>query len=101
MSHVESLPLLAAAVDRLAAIKAQQADLAREADDLKDLLADSGLPVVLGTLHRATISHQAGRTITDWRAVAERCGASRQLIAAHTSTGEACVVVRLAAHRAA
>jgi hypothetical protein len=93
----ENLMILAAAVDRLALIKAQLAELATEEKKLKTLLADSGLKTIEGTMHRAAVSINAGRTVTDWSAIAAKFNPSRQLIAAHTLTGEAFPVVRLSA----
>ena len=97
----ENCTLLSAAVDRLAVIKAQIAALAAEEKKLKTVLADSGLDVIEGTLHRAAVSHCAGRDSIDWAAIAARFNPSRQLIKAHTSTGEPFTVVRLSARKGA
>ena len=92
--------LAAAAVDELAQIKAQQAALNTREAQLKAELTAYGLPTVEGTLHRATVSTQT-RTATDWRAVAEKLKPSRQLIAAHTSTGDPYAVIKLHARKEA
>jgi hypothetical protein len=97
----ENPVILSAAVDRLAAIKAQLATLADEEKQIKSILADSGHPVIEGTLHRAAISHNPGRDNTDWQAIAAKYNPSRQLIAAHTSTGAPFAVVRLSARKGA
>jgi hypothetical protein len=96
----ENPVLLAAAVDRLALIKAQLANLKREEDQLKDLLIDSGLESVEGQLHRAALSYCAGRELIDWKTIAAKLAPSRQLIAAHTSTGEPFYTVRVSARKA-
>jgi len=96
----ENPVLLAAAVDRLALIKAQIANLKREEDQLKDLLIDSGLESVEGQLHRAALSYCAGRELIDWKTIAAKLVPSRQLIAAHTSTGEPFYTVRVSARKA-
>ena len=95
----ENPVLLAAAVDRLALIKAQIANLKREEDQLKDLLIDSGELVIEGQLHRAALSFCAGRELIDWKTIAAKLTPSRQLIAAHTSTGEPFYTVRVSARK--
>lgn len=92
--------LLAAAVDRLAAVKALIADLKTEEDQLKDVLIDSGCTAVEGTQHRVSLSYCAGRELIDWKAIAAKLAPSRQLIAAHTSTGEPFYTVRVSARKA-
>jgi hypothetical protein len=97
----ENPVILSAAVDRLAAINSIVADLKTESDKLKATLADAGLDVIEGTLHRAAISHNPGRENTDWQAIAAKYNPSRQLINAHTSTGAPYAVVRLSARKGA
>ena len=89
--------LLSATVDRLAFIKAQIADLKTEENALRDALIDAGLPIIDGTLHRAAVSHCAGRTSIDWQSIALHFKPSRQLMTAHTSTGEPYYTVKLSA----
>lgn len=84
-------------VDRMAEIKAQIAALNDEQNNLRDTLIDSGLSTIDGTLHRAAVSHCAGRTTIDWQSIALHFKPSRQLITAHTSTGEPYFVVNLSA----
>lgn len=97
----ETPALLSAAVDRLALIKAEVAALSAEEKEIKAALAASGLEVIEGTLHRAAVSLCSGRVITDWAAVAAKFNPSRQLVAAHTSSGEPYAVVRLSARKGA
>lgn len=91
--------VLSATVDRLAIIKAEIAQLKREEDALKDVLIECGLESVEGTLHRAAISHCAGRELVDWKTIAMKFEPSRQLITAHTSAGEPYAMVRLSARK--
>lgn len=93
--------ILGAAVDRLAVIKATMAALSSEEKELKGLLADSGLAVIEGSLHRAAVSQCPGRDVIDWAAVAARFEPSRQLIKAHTTTGAPYAVVRVSAKKGA
>jgi tRNA(Phe) wybutosine-synthesizing methylase Tyw3 len=97
----ETPVILAAAVDRLALIKAQMAELAAEEKALKESLAASGLDVIEGTAHRAAVSHCGGRVSIDWETIAAKFNPSRQLIAAHTSTGAPYTVIRVSARKGA
>lgn len=89
----------AALVDALAKIKQRIADLKVEEDDLKDALIALGEPVLEGTAHRCAVSLCEGRTTIDWQTIARKFEPSRQLIAAHTSQGEAYYNVRLYARK--
>ena len=87
--------ILSAVVDRMATIKAQIAALNDEQNNLRDTLIDSGLSTIDGTLHRASVSHCAGRTSIDWQSIALHFKPSRQLLTAHTHTGEPYYTVKL------
>jgi hypothetical protein len=97
----ENPAILAAAVDRLALIKAQMAQLSAEEKQLKESLTASGLEAIDGTAHRVAISHCAGRVSIDWESIAAKFNPSRQLVAAHTSTGAPYTVVRVSARKGA
>ena len=92
--------VLSATVDALAQIKADIARLKTREEELKAALIDSGESVIDGTAHRAALSLCPGRELVDWKTVAERAGASRQLITAHTTQGEAFYTVRVSARKA-
>ena len=79
---------IAAKVDRLGALHAALATMKKEADTLRTELEDAGLDNIEGNLYRVNFAAVAGRTLTDWKTIAERLKASRQMIAAHTTTGE-------------
>jgi len=79
---------IAAKVDRLGVLHAALATMKKEADQLRTELEDAGLDNIEGNLYRVNFAAVAGRTLTDWKTIAERLKASRQLIAAHTTTGE-------------
>jgi len=96
----ENPVLLAAAVDRLATIKAQIADLKAQEDQIKAVLIEAGQAAIEGQLHRAAVSFCPGRDVTDWRSIAEHFAPSRQLITAHTATGAAFYTVRVSARKA-
>ncbi len=80
---------IGAKVDRLGMLHAAQADIKREADQLRAELEDAGLSDIEGNLYRVNFATVAGSTLTNWRAIAERLKPSAQLIRAYTKTGEA------------
>ena len=85
---VTAAAAIAAKVDELGTLHAAMADMKRKADTLRAELEDAGLDSIEGQLYRVNFAQCAGRTLTDWKTIAERLKASRQLIAAHTTTGE-------------
>jgi hypothetical protein len=85
---VTAAQAIAAKVDRLGVLHAALADMKREADQLRTELENAGLDSIEGQLYRVNFAQCAGRTLTDWKTISERLKASRQLIAAHTTTGE-------------
>ena len=80
---------IAAKVDQLGALHAAMADMKRKADQLRTELEDAGLADIDGQLYRVNFAQCAGKTATDWQAIAKRLKASPQLIRAYTKTGEA------------
>ena len=80
---------LAAKVDELGQLHAAIADMKRKADQLRTDLEDAGLTDINGQLYRVNFAKCAGKTLTDWQAIAKRLKASPQLIRAYTKTGEA------------
>lgn len=95
----EARDLLAATVDRLAMIKAEIHRLQTEENALRADLIESGADLIEGTYHRAAITYNTTRTTTNWRAVAEHMKPSRQLIKAHTTTGEPFDTVKISAKK--
>jgi hypothetical protein len=89
---------LAAAVDQLAAVKAELSELQAREAELKNILAAAGPDVIEGTQHRAAISITA-RTAINWQAIAQHLKPSRQLITAHTTEGAPFAVVRISAKK--
>ena len=89
---------MAAKVDRLGALSAALAAMKREADQLRAELEDAGLNDIHGNLYRVNFAQCAGRTLTDWKTIAERLKPSAQLIRAHTTTGEPSTRMTVKAH---
>ena len=97
-AHTETAAMLAATVDQLAEVKSHIATLQARETELKSILAAAGPDVIEGTQHRAAISITA-RTAIDWQAIAQHLKPSRQLITAHTSTGNPYAVIRISAKK--
>jgi hypothetical protein len=89
---------IAAKVDRLGALSAALAAMKREADQIRAELEDAGLADIHGNLYRVNFAQCAGRTLTDWKTIAERLKPSAQLIRAHTTTGEPSTRMTVKAH---
>ena len=89
---------LAAKVDRLGALSAALAAMKREADQIRTELEDAGLTDIHGQLYRVNFAQCAGRTATDWQAIAQRFKPSAQLIRAYTKTGEPSTRMTVKAH---
>jgi hypothetical protein len=86
---VTAAAALAAKVDELGTLHAAIAEMQRKADNIRTDLEDAGLADIEGRLYRVNFAQCAGKTLTDWQAIAKRLKASPQLIRAYTKTGEA------------
>lgn len=89
-------PDLAVMVDQLGALDAQIKALTKQADTLKASIKAHGPERYNGSQFSALVFESEGRTITDWRAIAEKFEPSRQLITAHTTIGEPVRSIKLA-----
>lgn len=89
---------LAAKVDRLGVINAAMATMKKEAEKIRTELEDAGLDNIDGQLYRVNFAQCAGRTLTDWEAIAAKLKPSRQLISAHTTTGKPSTRMTVKAH---
>jgi len=85
---VTAAAALAAKVDELGTLHAAIADMKRKADTIRTELEDAGLADIEGQLYRVNFAKCTARAVTDWKKIAERLNASRQLIAAHTTAGK-------------
>ena len=86
---VTAAAALAAKVDELGQLHAAIARLKKDADTIRTELEEAGLTDIDGELYRVNFAQCAGKTLTDWQAIAKRLKASAQLIRAYTKTGEA------------
>jgi len=89
---------LAAKVDRLGQLAAEAEAISLEAARLRAELEAAGLPTIAGAMYRATFAQCKGATRTDWKTIAAKFKPSRQLIAAHTTTGKESTRMNITAH---
>lgn len=89
---------LSAKVDRLGQLSANIAAIKKEAAQLRTELEAAGLSEIPGQNYRASFCPCKGKTLTDWQAIAAKFNPSRQLIAAHTTTGKESTRMTITAH---
>gem|GEM_PF-6394009 len=89
---------LAAKVDRLGQLAAEVEALNIEAARLRTELEAAGLQDIHGTHYRAHFAQCKGATRIDWKTIAAKFKPSRQLIAAHTTTGGESTRMTIKAH---
>jgi hypothetical protein len=89
---------LADKVDKLGQLAAEAAAIKKESDQLRAELEAAGLDVIAGDHYRASFAQVKGSTRIDWQAVAAKFKPSRQLIAAHTTTGKESTRMTITAH---
>ena len=87
---------LASMVDQLGALDSQIKYLTKQADTLKASIKAHGPERYNGSEFSALVFESEGRTVTDWKAIAEHFNPSRQLITAHTETGSPVRSIKLA-----
>lgn len=90
---------LIAMVDELGGLKARISELQVREKEIKEMLSGSGYSSLDGQQYRASIAWTDGRISIDWRAIAEHYNPSRQLVTAHSSTGEPFATIRVAARK--
>lgn len=90
---------LALKVDRLGQLAAEAAALDLEAATIRAELEAAGLREILGQHYRASFAQVKGSTRTDWKTIAAKFKPSRQLIAAHTTTGKESTRMTVTAHK--
>ena len=87
-------PTMLALVDEYGALDSHIKALQGNLEMLKAAIKAQGAGKHEGSIYRATVYESAGRTVTDWKAIAEHFNPSYQLITAHTSTGAATLTIK-------
>lgn len=96
MSEVTLSPSLAVITDEIGSIRAEIKRLKALDETLTAQLKDAGAGKYAGSIWSATVYEVKGRTSIDWQSIAMHFEPSRQLITAHTTTGEASLSAKLA-----
>lgn len=74
-------------VDKIGKKRAAIAKLQAELADLESIVKDEGVGAYEGNLYRVTVSFTDRATVA-WKKIAEKLGASRQMITANTTYSE-------------
>jgi hypothetical protein len=90
---------LAAKVDELGALRAVIADLTKQADQIRTDIEAAGLATIDGQHYSASFAQVKGSSRIDWQTIAAKFKPSRQLIAAHTTTGKASTRLNVTARK--
>jgi hypothetical protein len=98
-TNIQADPILSLLVDKYAALKAQQAEIADELAYIKDKLVEAGVSPIEGETHRASVSLTSGRVSIDWQSIAMKFEPSRQLITAHTKKSDDFYTIRISARK--
>ena len=81
-------PSVQSIVDEIGSIDREIARLKAQRDDLAAIVKLTGAGRYFGQYFEGLVYESKGRTTTNWKAIAEHFEPSRQLITAHTTTGE-------------
>lgn len=87
MTVLTLTPTVALMVDELGSIEREINRLKAQADNIKTLLKEEGAGRYEGEAFASLVYYVKGATKTNWQAIAEHVGYSRQLLTAHTTTG--------------
>jgi len=87
MTLLTLTPTVALMVDELGSIEREIERLKVQQDNIKTLLKEQGAGRYEGGHFASLVYYVKGSTRTDWKAIAEHVGYSRQLLTAHTNTG--------------
>ena len=96
MSTITLTPSVTALCDEIGSIRSEIARLEALNDQLTDQLKATGAGKYAGVIYKATVSEVKGREKINWQAIAMHFEPSRQLITAHTTTGEPSLSARFA-----
>ena len=88
MTTITLSPSIQSIIDELGSIDRELARLKAQRDDLSAIVKLTGTGRYFGQYFEGLVYESKGRTVTNWKAIAEHFNPSRQLLVAHTTTGE-------------
>lgn len=101
MTTLNLTPSIQSIVDELGSIDRELARLKAQRDDLAAIVKLTGAGRYMGQYFEGLVYESKGRTTTDWKTIAAHFNPSRQLLAAHTSTGEPSLSLKVEALKVA
>lgn len=88
MTTLSLTPSIQSIVDELGDIDREILRLKVQRDDMAAIVKLTGEGRYIGQQFEGLVYSSKGRTTTDWKTIAQHFNPSRQLLAAHTTTGE-------------
>lgn len=88
MTTLSLTPSIQSIIDEIGDIDREIARLKGQRDDMAAIVKLTGEGRYIGQQFEGLVYSSKGRVVTNWRNVAEHFSPSRQLLAAHTTTGE-------------
>lgn len=101
MSTITLSPSVQSIIDEIGSIDREIARLKEQRDDLAAIVKLTGAGRYFGQYFEGLVYESKGRTTTNWKAVAEHFNPSRQLVVAHTTTGEPSLSLKVEALKVA
>jgi len=88
MTTLSLTPSIQSIIDELGDMDREIARLKAQRDNMAAIVKLTGEGRYIGQQFEGLVYSSKGRTVTNWKNVAEHFSPSRQLLAAHTTTGE-------------
>ena len=88
MTTLSLTPNIQSIIDEIGDIDREIARLKGQRDDMAAIVKLTGEGRYIGQQFEGLVYSSKGRVVTNWKNVAEHFNPSRQLLAAHTTTGE-------------
>lgn len=88
MTTITLTPSIQSIIDELGSIDRELARLKAQREDMAAIVKLTGAGRYTGQYFEGLVYESKGRTTVNWKAIAEHFNPSRQLVVAHTSTGE-------------
>ena len=88
MTTLSLTPNIQSIIDEIGDIDREIGRLKAQRDDMAAIVKLTGEGRYIGQHFEGLVYSSKGRTTTDWKTIAQHFSPSRQLLAAHTTTGE-------------
>lgn len=88
MTTLSLTPSIQSIIDEIGSMDREIARLKAQRDDMAAIVKLTGEGRYFGQQFEGLVYSSKGRVVTNWKSIAEHFNPSRQLLAAHTTTGE-------------